>query len=67
MTKTKAVLLAAVFLAGCGDSAVEMKDILLTDIVSLRDLPGDDGCVPGTHKPGKDGFPGVCEDATPYY
>lgn len=44
------------------------KEVALTDIESLRELPGPDGCMPHTYRPptsykGVD-FPGVCDSAS---
>lgn len=62
------IVLASMLLAGCSQNApVQAREVPLTDIVSLRDLPGPDGCIPGTETPpefkyGK-WWPGECESA----
>lgn len=66
------VVLAALLLSGCGQNTnPQPKDVPLTDVVSLRDLPGPDGCIPGTETPpefkyGK-WWPGECENAAIYH
>lgn len=43
------------------------KPVELADMVSLRQLPGADGCEPGSVKAaGVPGFPDSCVDATVY-
>lgn len=66
------VVLADLLLSGCGQNThPQPKDVPLTDVVSLRDLPGPDGCIPGTETPpefkyGK-WWPGECESAAIYH
>ena len=72
MAKSKAVVLVALLMAGCGEHIPDVsKAVPLTDIVSLRDMPGPDGCIPGTETPpefkyGK-WWPGECATAAHYY
>ena len=66
------VAVVPLLLAGCGERLPDApKAVPLTDIVSLRDLPGLDGCIPGTETPpefkyGK-WWPGECESAAIYH
>lgn len=63
------VVVVHMLLAGCGQNMqAQSKEVPLSDVVSLRDLPGPDGCMPGTETPpefkyGK-WWPGECETAT---
>lgn len=65
------VVVVPMLLAGCGQNMqAQSKEVPLTDVVSLRDLPRPDGCVPGTETPpelkyGK-WWPGECETSTIY-
>lgn len=65
------IVLAVLMLAGCRTDNQTVKTVELHDIFSLRDMPGDDGCVPGTYSSpyifkGKP-FYAVCVDATEYH
>lgn len=64
-----ALILIAAGLQGYVETgASQPKEVALTDIQNLRDLPGADGCEPGTVKPSSvEGFPDTCVDATVYY
>nr|DAM52171.1 MAG TPA: protein of unknown function (DUF5016) [Caudoviricetes sp.] len=63
-------LLVTTLLSGCRTDAVIEKQVALKEVYSLRDMPGDDGCVPGVYSSpyifkGKT-FYAVCVDATEY-
>lgn len=72
MAKSSVVALIAMLLSGCSQNApAQPKEVPLTDIVSLRDLPGPDGCIPGTETPPEfkhgNWWPGECQTATEYH
>lgn len=66
-----AALLATTLLSGCRTDAVIEKKVALKEVYSLRDMPGDDGCVPGTYSSPYifkgEPFYAVCVDATNYH
>ncbi|WP_288078566.1 hypothetical protein [Pseudomonas sp.] len=64
------IILAALLLSGCRTDAVIEKDVALNEVYSLRDMPGDDGCVPGAYSSPYifkgETFYAICADATEY-
>lgn len=67
---TLAALLVSALLSGCRTEAVHEREVALNDVYSLRDMPGDDGCVPGTYRSPYifkgETFYALCTDATEY-